>query len=109
MIRPIRVHITFFIRYLEQSRKANIYPTTPADTANRLVISHEGGETVVSRVAVSHTGDGQEVRRVNLDITWIWIMFITILPPTLLLPPCRQPAAGIILKSESCLSWLVLL
>lgn len=88
---------------LVEAGESDVQPTAFTDPTSSFVVSQEGVQTVVSRVAVLQAGQVGDVKSVISRFIRIFSSLCLTVPPALIPPPGSEATLGIAFQLESLL------
>ena len=91
-------------RSVVEAGEIHVKKTAFTDPTSSFVVSQEGAQTVVSRVAVLQAEGIGDVRSKNSRSIWIFTSIYQTVPPALLPPPGNEARLGITSQLESLLA-----
>ena len=94
---------TFLFGSVEEAGVIHVQPTAFTDPTSSFVVSQEGAQTVVRRVAVLQTGQVGDVNVKLSDCIRNFTSLCLTVPPALLPPPGSEATLGIASQLESLL------
>ena len=90
---------------LVEAGESDVQPTAFTDPTSSFVVSQEGAQTVVRRVAVLQAVQvGDVINKISRNIRTFTSLYLTF-PPALLPPPGSEATLGIASQLESLCPW----